>query len=353
MNKSKPVVTSVPAKNKINGQEVFTFSVSNGYLDITFTNYGCTLISIFAPDKNGDKKNVVSGFDSPEAYLDPHPYFGSIVGRFANRIEFGKFVLNGIPYQLPINREPNHLHGGINGFNKKVWSVKEVISNEEAAGVVFTYTSTDKEEGYPGTMEVTVTYLLNSNSELILKYEATSDQPTIVNLTNHSYFNLSGFIGATIYEHQLKVNAAYYTKKNNNNVPSGEISAVENTPLDFRESKPVGENINEMMKDNGYDHNFVLDNKTGAVALAATLYEPVSGRLLQVLTDQPGIQVYTANLWDDSITGSHGISYSKHAAIALETQNFPDAPNHTNFPSAVLLPGETYATTTIYHFSTQ
>jgi aldose 1-epimerase len=351
MNTNKPVITTTLSKNKIDEKEVFSFLVSNGHLDITFTNYGCTIISIFAPDKNGNKKNVVSGFETPEAYLNPHPFFGSVVGRFANRIEFGKFELNGIQYQLPVNKEPNHLHGGINGFNKKVWAVKELISNEEAAGVVFTYTSADKEEGYPGTMEVLVTYLLNRNNELILKYEATCDQPTIVNLTNHSYFNLSGFSDADIYQHQLKVYAGYYTKKNKNNVPSGEISTVENTPLDFRESKKVGVNINEMINDNGYDHNFVLDNKTGAIALAATVYEPVSGRFLQVLTDQPGIQVYTANWWDDSITGSHGIPYSKHAAIALETQNFPDAPNHPNFPSAVLSPGETYATTTIYRFS--
>ena len=351
MNKGKLVIASALSQNKINGQEVFSFLVSNGYMDITFTNYGCTIISIFAPDKNGDKKNVVGGFESPEAYLNPHPYFGSVVGRFANRIEFGKFELNGIKYQLPVNNGSNHLHGGIAGFNKKVWAVKEVIGNEETAGVTFTYTSADKEEGYPGTMEVTVTYLLNRDNELILKYGATCDQPTIVNLTNHSYFNLSGFSDENIYEHQLKINAGYYTKKNDSNVPSGEISTVENTPLDFRQSKKTGENINEMIKDNGYDHNFVLDNKTNTISLAATLYEPVSGRLLEVLTNQPGIQVYTANWWDGSIIGSHGIPYLKHAAIALETQNFPDAPNHASFPSAVLSPGETYATTTIYRFS--
>lgn len=351
MNKSKLVITAIPSEKKINGRQVFSFLVSNGYVDITFTNYGCTIISIFAPDKSGDKQNVVSGFKNPEAYLNPHPYFGSVVGRFANRIEFGKFELNGIQYQLPVNNGTNHLHGGIDGFNKKVWAVNEVISNEEAAGAAFTYISADNEEGYPGTMKVKVTYLLNRDNELILQYEATCDQPTIVNLTNHSYFNLSGFRDANIYEHTLKINAGYYTKKNDNNVPSGEISTVENTPLDFRASKKIGKNIKEMIKDNGYDHNFVLDNKTNTISLAATLYEPVSGRLLEVLTNQPGIQIYTANWWDDSITGSHGIPYSKHAAIALETQNFPDAPNHANFPSAVLSPGDMYNTTTIYRFS--
>ncbi len=353
MNKDKPVITVTPSKNKINEQEVFTFLVSNGYMDVTFTNYGCTIMSIFVADKNGHKNNVVSGFESPESYLNPHPYFGSVVGRFANRIEFGKFKLNGIQYQLPVNREPNHLHGGIIGFNKKVWTVKEVISNEEAAGIVCSYTSADMEEGYPGTMEVTVTYLLNRNNELILKYEASCDQPTIINLTNHSYFNLSGFTDDNIYKHQLKVTADYYTKKNENNVPSGEISSVENTPLDFRNSKEVGENIEEMIEDNGYDHNFVLNNKSNQVTLAATVYEPTSGRFLEVLTNQPGIQIYTANWWDGLITGTHGIPYQKHTAIALETQNFPDAPNHTNFPSAVLLPGESYNTITIYRFSIQ
>jgi aldose 1-epimerase len=348
---AKPIITCVPAESRINGEEVFSFVVSNDSVEVTFTNYGCTIMSILVPDKNGHKQNVVSGFCRPEDYLNTHPYFGCVVGRFANRIAFGKFELNDLEYQLPINNGPNHLHGGMEGFNKRVWSVKQVISHGDAAGVAFSYTSAHMEEGYPGTMEVTVTYLLNANNELILQYEATCDQPTIINLTNHSYFNLSGFSDASIDEHLLKINAENYTKKNAHNVPSGEITPVENTPLDFLEYKKIGENIKELITDKGYDHNFVLRNPTKAVSFAAALYEPVSGRLLQVLTNQPGIQVYTANWWDGSITGAHDVPYLQHGAIALETQNFPDAPNHSNFPSATLSPGEVYNTTTIYRFS--
>ncbi|MEO7487218.1 MAG: aldose epimerase family protein [Ferruginibacter sp.] len=348
---AKPIITCTPAESRINGEEVFSFEVSNDSLKVTFTNYGCTIISILAPDKNSDKKNIVSGFTRPEDYLNPHPYFGCVVGRYANRIAFGKFKLNDKEYQLPVNNASNHLHGGIAGFNKKVWSVKNVVSNEDAAGVAFTNTSAHMDEGYPGTLQVTVTYLLNSDNELILQYEATCDQPTIVNLTNHSYFNLSGFGDATIYEHLLKINAENYTIKNEHNVPSGEIAPVENTPLDFREHKKIGQNIKELITDKGYDHNFVLRHTANAVVLAAELYEPISGRFLQVLTDQPGIQVYTANWWDGSIRGAQGLPYLQHGAIALETQNFPDAPNHSHFPSAVLSPGEVYNTTTIYRFS--
>ncbi|MDB5276111.1 MAG: galactose mutarotase [Ferruginibacter sp.] len=348
---AKPTITCTPAENRINGEEVLSFVVSNDSVEVTFTNYGCTIMSVLAPDKNGHKKNIVSGFARPADYLNSHPYFGCVVGRFANRIAFGKFTLNNLEYQLPVNNGPNHLHGGIAGFDKKVWRVKNVISDEDAAGVAFSYTSADMEEGYPGKLEVTITYSLNANNELILQYEATCDQPTIINLTNHSYFNLSGFSDATVDEHLLKINAKNYTKKNEHNVPSGEIAPVENTPLDFREYKRIGQNINELITDKGYDHNFVLQNSTGAISLVAELQEPVSGRLLQVLTNQPGIQVYTANWWDGSITGVQGVPYLQHGAIALETQNFPDAPNHSNFPSAALSPGEVYNTTTTYRFT--
>jgi aldose 1-epimerase len=349
---AKPIITCTPAQNRINGHEVFSFVVSNDSLEITFTNYGCTIMSILAPDKNGHKKNIVSGFARPEDYFNPHPYFGCVVGRFANRIAFGKFKLNGLEYQLPINNGPNHLHGGIAGFDKKVWRIKNVVSDEDAAGVAFSHTSADMEEGYPGTLEVTVTYLLNVNNQLILHYEATCDQPTIINLTNHSYFNLSGFSDATIDEHQLKISAENYTKKNEHNVPSGQIARVENTPLDFREYKRIGQHISELITDKGYDQNFVLQSLSGTISLVAELQEPVSGRLLQVLTNQAGIQVYTANWWDGSITGAQGVPYIQHGAVALETQNFPDAPNHPNFPNAILSPGEIYKTTTIYRFST-
>lgn len=351
MNTEKFSISCTPSADRINGQQVFLITASNGTIKINFTNYGCILISLLAPDKNGVQGNVVSGFEKPEDYLNSHPFFGSIVGRYANRIEYGKFTLHGEHYQLPVNNKTNHLHGGVSGFDKKVWTVKQLICDEQKAGAIFTYTSPHLEEGYPGNLHCEVTYLLTANNELQLNYKATCDRSTIVNLTNHSYFNLSGFASDTVYDHYLLVNAESYTPKNDNNVPSGEIWPVENTPLDFRKATRIGDVIDEMVTDKGYDHNFVFPTLGSDIVHAATLKNPGSGRVLDVFTNQPGMQVYTANWWDGSITGAQGKPYQQHGAIALETQNFPDAPNHENFPSAVLLPGELYDTTTIYRLS--
>lgn len=335
---------------KIDDKEVYLFKLSNGYMDVSITNYGGTIVSIDIPDRQGNKKNVVAGFDNLDQYLSEHPYFGCIVGRYANRIAFGKFSIDGIEYVLPVNNEKNHLHGGVNGFNKKLWEIKNMIEDEDKMGVELFYRSKDKEEGYPGNVDATVTYSLTQNNEIIIDYNAITDKPTIINLTNHSYFNLSGFEDETIYDHELKIYSGYYTVKNENNVPSGKIESV-NTSLDFSISKKIGEHIDQFPSDKGYDHNYILNNKSGDVALAAELYEPKSGTLLKVFTDQPGIQVYTANWFDGSLTGAQHKPYIKHSSIALETQTFPDAPNHSNFPNAILRPGDLYATKTVYHFS--
>jgi len=336
---------------KIDDKEVYLFKLSNGFMDVSITNYGGAIVSIDIPDRQGNKKNVVAGFNNLDQYLGEHPYFGCIVGRYANRIAFGKFSIDDIEYVLPVNNEKNHLHGGVNGFNKKLWEIKNMIQDENKTGVELFYRSKDKEEGYPGNVDVTVTYLLTQNNELSIDYFTTTDKPTIINLTNHSYFNLTGFEDETIYNHELKIYSDYYTVKNENNVPSGIITSVKNTFLDFSTTKKIGEHIDQFPSDKGYDHNYVLNKKSGDVVLAAELYEAKSGRDLKVFTDQPGIQVYTANWFDGSFTGSHHKPYIKHGSIALETQAFPDAPNHTGFPNTVLRPGELYTTRTIYQFS--
>lgn len=322
------------------------FNLSNGVVDVVLCNYGCTIVSINVPDRDGEKANVVAGFSDPKDYLKDHPYFGSTVGRYANRIAFGKFKIDDEEYQLPVNNDPNHLHGGVSGFSKKLWQAEQ-----HSDGITFSYISPDGDEGYPGNLHVSVSFSLTNNNGLKITYSATTDKSTIINLTNHSYFNLSGFETSTIHDHQLKIYAESYTIKNDNNVPSGEIKPVSNTPYDFTNGKPIGRDINLLVTDMGYDINYVLDNKTDEPALAAELYEPLSGRLMKVFTDQPGMQLYTSNWWDGSLIGQQNKPYQKHGAVALETQAFPDAPNHSNFPSTILRRGEVYHTETIYQFS--
>lgn len=322
------------------------FNLSNNFMDVVLCNYGCTIVSINVPDKNGEKKNVVAGFSDPKDYLKDHPYFGSTVGRYANRIEFGKFKIDEQEYQLPVNDFPNHLHGGVNGFSKKLWSAEQ---NKES--ITFSYESKDGEEGYPGNFLVSVRFSLADDNKLVINYTATTDKNTIINLTNHSYFNLTGFEFPTIHHHLLKVYATHYTVKNENNIPSGEIRPVLNTPYDFTQPTLIGKNIDLLVTDMGYDINYVLNNKTTEPALAAELYEPLSRRLMKVFTDQPGMQLYTANWWDGSFIGQQNKPYQKHGAVALETQAFPNAPNHSNFPNTILRPKEIYRSETIYQFS--
>ena len=325
------------------------YHLSNGTIDLSIANYGCTIVAINAPDRHGNKTNIVTGFEDTDRYFEDHPYFGSTVGRFANRIAAGKFTLDGKEYILAQNAGCNHLHGGIEGFNRKFWQ-KQI---DEKEGITLSYTSTDGEEGYPGNLQVTINFSLSPDNQLSIKYQATTDAPTIINLTNHSYFNLSGFTEPNIRNHVLQVYADHYTATDKNHIPTGEIKPVDQTAFDFRLPKTVGADIDQLIDNGGYDNNFVLNNDGNAVELAAELYEPLSGRVLKVFTNQPGLQVYTSNSWDGSVTGAQGLPYQQHGAIALETQAFPDGPNQPGFPDTILRPGQTFNSETIYQFLTR
>jgi aldose 1-epimerase len=323
------------------------FTLSNGVIDVVVCNYGCTIMAIDVPDRDGKKQNVVAGFTTAEEYkTNPH-YLGCTVGRFANRIAFGKFNIDGKQYQLACNDGVNHLHGGTNGFHKQVWQ-----ADETSTALVLHYVSNDGEEGYPGNLNVTVKFSFSDKNRFVIQYTATTDKPTLINLTNHTYFNLSGFDQSTIYNHYLTVNAENYTVKNENNIPSGEIRSVVGTPYDFRKPKRLGKHINDLSADMGYDINYVLNGTKEGGQACAELYDPHSGRLVNVFTTKPGLQVYTANWWNGSMTGSQNKVYQKHGAIALETQSFPDAPNHPAFPTTILNPSEVYSSKTIFQFLT-
>lgn len=319
---------------QLKGADLYLITLKNEQLIVHITNLGGTVTSIEVPDRNGVMKNVVAGFTDLQQYERNEAYFGCVVGRYANRIAGGRFLLNGASVQLSLNDGINHLHGGFDGFHKKVWDIVSINKN----GVILEYLSKDGEEGYPGNLRVRVEYTLD-NEKLSMQYSAITDRCTPVNLTNHSYFNLSGFEQPLVTDHLLQINACYYTGKNIHNVPDGKMLEVAGTPLDFLLPKKIGADIDKLPADQGFDHNFVL--KEGP---AATLYDPLTGRQLQVFTNQPGMQLYTANLWD-------GTLYEKHGAVALETQAFPDSPNHPEFPSTILHPGSVYESRTIYAFS--
>lgn len=334
---------------KVDGKDVFlyTFTAKDG-TKASITNYGGIVTSLFMPDRNGKPGDVVLGFDSLQGYLNGHPYFGSIVGRCANRIAGAKFELDGKTYQLAKNNGENHLHGGNAGFDKKVWDVREITQGDDA-GVELTYISPDGEEGYPGELKVIVTYLLTTDHELKIKYFATTTRPTPINLTHHGYFNLKGAGNGDILDHELMINADRYNVVSDQLIPTGELREVTGTPMDFRQSKPIGRDMAEV--EGGYDHNFALNvNKDGSLIRAAVLKESSTGRWMEVYTDQPGIQLYCGNFLDGTITGKNGKPYFKHYALCLETQHFPDSPNHPEFPNTILRPGETFSSETIYKF---
>jgi aldose 1-epimerase len=314
-------------------------------------NCGAIVTELHVPDKNGKLGDVVLGFDNLAQYLGKHPYFGAICGRYANRIAKGKFTLDGTTYSLAINNGPNHLHGGLRGFDKVVWKAT-VIESADGPALKLEYTSGDGEEGYPGTLKVTVTYTFTGGNELRIDYDATTDKATAINLTNHSYFNLAGDGSGDVFGHVLMLTAKNFTPTDTTLIPTGEIKSVKGTPFDFINPKPIGQDIEPLFAQphRGYDHNFVLDNQGKELALAARVLETKSGRAMEVLTDQPGIQLYTANFLEDT-RGKGGKVYGKHGAFCLETQHFPDSVNHPNFPSAILRPGEKYRTTTAYRFS--
>jgi len=334
-------------------EDIRLITLQNEEICITISNLGGSLVSIFTPDRDGIVKNIVAGFADPDDYrLNPH-YFGCVVGRFANRISEGRFILDGTKYTLSQNDGANHLHGGVEGFNKKLWSIGSYIREGERAGVVLEYRSRDGEEGYPGNLHVKLRYALNEKNQLSIAYMARTDKATPVSLTNHSYFNLTGFETPQVCDHVLQINARQYTPKTINNTPAGHFAAVKDTALDFLLPKKIGTDINAFPADKGFDQNFVLNNTPGQLTEAASLLEPGTGRKLAVYTDRPAMQLYTANLWDGSIIGSQGLPYEQHGAIALETQAFPDGPNQPAFPSAILHPGQLFQSETIYAFSVQ
>lgn len=326
--------------------KLYTLKNEKGIV-VRITNYGGIVTEIHTPDREGKMANIVLGFDNLEQYLGEHPYFGALIGRYGNRIAGGSFELDGKTYALARNNGPNSLHGGIKGFDKVVWKT-EVISCEERAALKMSYLSVDGEEGYPGNLQVTVTYELLME-QLLITYEAETDAPTVLNLTNHSYFNLAGL--GTIEDHVLYINASRYTPVSDALIPTGELADVEGTPFDFRKPTVIGARINEVPGPEpvGYDHNYVLDGKEGEKVLAAKLMDPKSGRILECYTTEPGLQFYSGNFLDGSIE-SRGWTYVKHTGLCLETQHFPDSPNQPAFPSTVLRPGEKFASQTIYRF---
>jgi aldose 1-epimerase len=336
---------------RIDDQRIFLYTLKSGDLTLRLTNYGATIVAIETPDRNAEISNVVAGFSTLGEYEAQHPYVGSLVGRYANRIALGQFHLDGKNYQLSVNDFPNHLHGGDNGFQKKIWQPQHKVENIDQCSLTLSYLSPDGEEGYPGNLKVEVTFTVTAFKEIKILYYATTDRPTPLNLTSHSYFNLSGFSEPTIEDHLLTINSKCFLEKNEKNVPTGKVVSCEGSPNDFSEAKKIGTNLRELKWDRGYDHNHVIENFGKGIRHAATLSNTFSGRVLDIFTDMPGLQLYTANWWDGSLTGVHGIPYRQHAAVALETQYYPDSPNHKGFPNTILRLGEIFSSQTIYKFS--
>lgn len=335
--------------------ELFTLTNASG-MTVSAMNYGGIVTAIKVPDRNGELDDVALGYDSLEDYLKDSSYFGSIIGRYANRIGNARFTLDGLTYLLAKNDGPNTLHGGLKGFDKAVWQA-EPFEHEGEVGVVFTHTSPDGDEGFPGTLSLRVIYTLTNKNELAFDYHATTDKPTVINLTQHTYFNLGGDGSGDVLAHELTIHADRYTPVDKTLIPLGDIVSVEDTPFDFRTRTPIGARIDadnpQIKLGSGYDHNYVLNRARNELALAARVEEPKTGRVMEVHTSEPGMQFYTANHLDGSIIGKSGHVYDRRDAFCLETQHFPDSPNKPTFPSTTLRPGETYQSRTVYTFSTQ
>lgn len=332
------------------GIDLYTLTNSSG-MKARIMTYGAILTHLEVPDRNGTLGDVVLGFDKLEPYVAGHPFFGAVAGRYANRIAGAKFTLDGQEYKLFANDKGNTLHGGKKGFDKMVWQA-EPVTEPDAVAVRLTYTSPDGEEGYPGTLKATVTYTLTNHNELRIDYQATTDKATPINLTNHSYFNLAGQGSGDVLGQEMTLVADRYTPVDDKLIPTGKIEPVKGTPLDFTTPHTIGERIAQLKPNpGGYDHNFVLNSEGKTLALAARVYDPKTGRVMEVLTTEPGVQFYTGNFLDGTIKGKGGATYPRHAAFCLETQHFPDSVHHANFPSAILRPGRTYNHTTIFKFS--
>lgn len=352
-------VFSCGRENKTNivKNQLKTFILSNKTnCSVKITNFGATVMSINVPDKNGNIDDVVLSYDTPEEYINGNPYFGAIIGRYGNRINKGKFVLNDTEYSLATNNGNNHLHGGPNGFHNVIWDIVEYKNDDYQHFVKFKYFSKDDEEGYPGNLTVNVKYSFTDENELIIEYNATCDKNTIINLTHHSFFNLKDAGKSDILEHELKIFADSFIPVNKELIPTGQIQRVEETPMDFTDFTTIGKRINDeylqLQYGNGYDHNWVLNKSSDSLSLAAIVREPVSGRKMEVFTTEPGLQFYSGNFLDGSDIGEDSTRYNHRTAFCLEAQHFPDSPNHINFPSTVLQAGKKYKQKTIYKFST-
>ncbi len=331
---------------KVDGKEVNLYTLVNKKGDsVTITNYGGTVTSFDVPDKNGNRSSVIIGFDSLQSYLQKPPYFGALIGRYGNRIGNAKFTLDNKTYKLNANDGKNTLHGGLKGFDKEVWDAS--IPADTIPSLLLTYESNDGEEGFPGNLTVQVTYTLTDDDGLRIEYNAETDKPTPVNLTNHSYFNLSGDVNNSILDETLWINADKYTPVDSSLIPTGEIKAVKGTPFDFTTPKKIGRDIDSVK--GGYDHNFVLNRKdSSSLQKVVELSDSISGRTMEVYTTQPGLQFYTGNFLDGTFRNHGGNPITKHSALCLETQHFPDSPNQPNFPSTILKPGEKYHEVTVY-----
>ncbi len=345
----------------IENENIYLFVLTNtSGIEMKVTNYGGIITSFKTPDKNGILEDIVLGYDSLEHYIaNNSPYFGAIIGRYGNRISKGKFTINENEYQLAANNNGNHLHGGLKGFDKVVWTANEQTFND-GVGIKLIYLSRDGEEGYPGNLNVEVTYKLGNDNSLMIFYTATTEKPTIINLTQHTYFNLSGDFKEDILNHKLTLNSGIYLPVDETLIPTGELRSVTNTAFDFTAPHLVGERINDdddqITIGLGYDHCWIIDKSddiTQELTQAATLYHEASGRVMDVYTSEPALQFYSGNFLDGTITGKQGVTYSQRFGLCLETQHYPDSPNQAGFPSTLLAPGEVYETTTIYKFSTE
>ena len=353
---AKHAIKKDPFGKTRSGASVDAYTLTNAHgMEARIMNFGGILLSLRVPDRQGNLDDVVLGYDRLESYFINGPHFGSIIGRYANRIANGKFSLDGADYTLPKNNGPNTLHGGVKGFDKVMWSA-ESQETPKAVALVLRYTSVDEEEGFPGNLHAKVTYTLTDSDQLSIDYEATTDKATPVNLTSHGYFNLAGQGKGDALAHELTINGDHFTPVDKNLIPTGEFRSVKGTPLDFTKPTPIGARIavhdEQMELGNGYDHNFVIDRRRAGLELAARVYEPSSGRVMKIYTTEPGVQFYSANFLDGS-TGKQGRAYKKHDAFCLETEHYPDSPNHSAFPSTILRPGQTYHSQTVYEFSTR
>jgi aldose 1-epimerase len=350
-NKTKEMVTT-QSFGSFDGKDVSLYTLTNKKGDVLkLSNYGAVIVEIIVPDRNGRKENVTLGYDNFDGYVNGDPYFGKVVGQYANRIARGKFTLDGVDYTLAINNTPNALHGGPTGWHSRVWDA-QVLKNTDFPAIRFTYNKPDMEEGFPGHVVAEVVYTWTDNDEIILDYKVTTDKKTIVNITNHAYFNLHGAGVGDILDHEAVIKASSFTPVDSTLIPTGEIRPVEGTPFDFRTPHLIGERIgmdyDQLKLGGGYDHNFVLDN---AEEVDALVYDASTGRVLEVLTDQPGVQLYTGNFLDGTQKGHGGKVYNYRSGFCLETQHFPDSPNQASFPSVILMPEEPFLSSTTFRFS--